>query len=73
MNHTLHTADRSTHLRIISVALVAAILLTAFGIYARWDLDVGHQAAGVLSALPAASLPSASLPMAVVLTPDRMW
>ena len=74
MNHSLHTADRSTHLRIISVALVTAIVMTAFGIYASWDPAVDHQAAGALStALPTTSLSSPSLPMTITLMPEHMW
>ena len=35
MNHSLHSADRSTHLKVVVVALIAGIALTAFGIAAR--------------------------------------
>ena len=35
MNHSLHSADRSTHLKIVVVALVAAIAVVAVGISAR--------------------------------------
>jgi hypothetical protein len=35
MNHSLMTADRTTHLKIVVVALVAAIVLVAVGITAR--------------------------------------
>jgi hypothetical protein len=35
MNHSIHSADRATHLKIVAVALVAGIAVTAFGIAAR--------------------------------------
>ncbi|MGY3490062.1 hypothetical protein ACVW1C_007945 [Bradyrhizobium sp. USDA 4011] len=35
MNHSIHSADRATHLKIVVVALVAAIGIAAFGISAR--------------------------------------
>lgn len=35
MNHSIHSADRSTHLKIVVVALVAGIAIAAFGIAAR--------------------------------------
>jgi hypothetical protein len=40
MNHSLVTADRATHLKIVAVALVAAITVVAVGIAARVsDMD----------------------------------
>ncbi|CCE05942.1 conserved exported hypothetical protein [Bradyrhizobium sp. STM 3843] len=39
MNHTFHSADRATHLKILVVALVAGIAVAAFGIAARSSVD----------------------------------
>ena len=39
MNHSIHSADRSTHLKIVAVALVAGIAVAAFGISARTSAD----------------------------------
>jgi hypothetical protein len=39
MNHSIHSADRTTHLKIVVVALVAGIAVTAFGISARTGSD----------------------------------
>jgi hypothetical protein len=40
MNHSLVTADRATHLKIVAVALVAAIAVVLVGIAARvTDMD----------------------------------
>ncbi|MGJ4893147.1 hypothetical protein [Bradyrhizobium sp. HKCCYLR20261] len=50
MNHSLHSADRSTHLKIIVVALVAGIAVTAFGIAARTNVDYSQTAAHVVKA-----------------------
>jgi hypothetical protein len=35
MNHSIHSADRATHLKIVVVALMAGIAVAAFGIAAR--------------------------------------
>jgi hypothetical protein len=39
MNHSIHSADRTTHLKIVVVALVAGIAVAAFGISARTNSD----------------------------------
>jgi len=39
MNHSIHSADRGTHLKIVVVALVAGILVAGFGISARTHAD----------------------------------
>ena len=39
MNHSIHSADRSTHLKIVGVALAAGIAVTAFGATARGSVD----------------------------------
>ena len=35
MNHSIYSADRSTHLKIVVVALIAGIAVAGFGISAR--------------------------------------
>jgi hypothetical protein len=45
MNHSIHSADRATHLKIVVVALVAGIGVAAFGIAARSNIDYGSQTA----------------------------
>ena len=49
MNHSIHSADRSTHLKIVVVALVAGIAVAAFGISARTSSDY-PQTANVVKA-----------------------
>jgi hypothetical protein len=39
MNHSFHSADRSTHLKIVVVALVAGIAVAGFGIAAGSSSD----------------------------------
>ena len=39
MNHSVHSADRATHLKIVVVALVAGIAVAGFGISARTNSD----------------------------------
>ena len=52
MNHSIYSADRSTHLKIVVVALVAGIAVAGFGISARTtSSDEGYtQTARVLKA-----------------------
>jgi hypothetical protein len=45
MNHSIHSADRATHWKIVAVALVAGIMVTAFGIAARSGGDNNTQTA----------------------------
>jgi hypothetical protein len=44
MNHSIHSADRSTHLKIVVVALLAGIAVAAFGISARTNSDYSQTA-----------------------------
>jgi hypothetical protein len=39
MNHSIYSADRSTHLKIVVMALVAGIGVAGFGISARTNSD----------------------------------
>jgi hypothetical protein len=39
MNHSSHSADRATHLKIVFVALVAGIAVAGFGIASRTNAD----------------------------------
>lgn len=52
MNHSIHSADRSTHLKIVVVALVAGIAVAAFGISARTNTDYGQTAHVVKAGKP---------------------
>lgn len=42
MNHSIYSADRTTHLKIVAVALVAGIGIAGFGIAARINGDDGY-------------------------------
>jgi hypothetical protein len=51
MNHSIYSADRSTHLKVVAVALVAGIAIAGFGITARTSSDEGlTQTARVIKA-----------------------
>ena len=51
MNHSIHTADRATHLKVVVIALVAGISVAAFGISTRANSDAAFtQSAGVIKA-----------------------
>jgi hypothetical protein len=39
MNHSIHSADRGTHLKIVIVALVAGIVVAGLAISARTNTD----------------------------------
>ncbi|MDP3690095.1 hypothetical protein [Bradyrhizobium sp.] len=52
MNHSIHSADRSTHLKIVVVALVAGIMVTALGISARTTTDLSQTAQVVKAGKP---------------------
>jgi hypothetical protein len=42
MNHSLYSADRSTHLKIVVVGILCATLVAAIGMFARVDaMDLG--------------------------------
>ncbi len=42
MNHSLYSADRSTHLKIVVVGILCATIVAAIGIFARVDaMDLG--------------------------------
>jgi hypothetical protein len=44
MNHSIHSADRATHRKIVVIALVAGILVAGFGIFARTSSDYAQTA-----------------------------
>jgi hypothetical protein len=51
MNHSIYSADRTTHLKIVVVALVAGIVVAGLGISARLsDGDSFAQTARVIKA-----------------------
>jgi hypothetical protein len=60
MNHSIYSADRSTHLKIVVVALIAGIAVAGFGISARTTSDEGFtQTARVMKAGKAVVITSA--------------
>jgi len=51
MNHSIYSADKTTHLKVVVVALVAGIVVAGFGISARTGSDEGYtQTARVMKA-----------------------
>jgi hypothetical protein len=54
MNHSFHSADRSTHLKIVVIALVAGIAVAALGISARTSADYNQTAHVVKAGKPVA-------------------
>jgi hypothetical protein len=54
MNHSIHSADRSTHLKIVVVALVAGIVVAGLGISARTTTDYTQTAHVIKAGKPVA-------------------
>ena len=52
MNHSIHSADKATHLKVVVVALVAGIAVAAFGISARTNADYSQTAHVVKAGKP---------------------
>ena len=51
MNYSIHNADRTTHLKIVVVALVAGIAIVSLGLSSRANPDAAStQTAGVVKA-----------------------
>jgi hypothetical protein len=50
MNHSIYSADKTTHLKIVAVALIAGIAVAGFGISARVNSNDGYQSARVIKA-----------------------
>ena len=60
MNHSFHSADRSTHLKIVVLALVAGIAVAGFGISARTNSDYSQTAHVVKAGKPVTVTSSAN-------------
>ena len=60
MNHSFHSADRSTHLKIVVLALVAGIVVAGIGISARTNSDYTQTAHVVKAGKPVTVTSSAN-------------
>jgi hypothetical protein len=63
VNHSIYSADRSTHLKIVVVALVAGIAVAAVGISARSNSDDYTQTARVMKAGKAVTITNSNTSM----------
>jgi hypothetical protein len=52
MNHSIHSADRATHLKIVVMALVAGIAVAGFAISARTNTDYSQTARVIKAGKP---------------------
>ena len=61
MNHSIYSADRSTHLKIVVMALVAGIAVAGVSVLARTTSDEGYtQTARVIKAGKPVAITSAT-------------
>jgi hypothetical protein len=63
MNHSMYSADRSTHLKIVVMALVAGIVVAGIGISARGFSDDSYAQARVVKAGKAVAVTSSDTSM----------
>jgi hypothetical protein len=54
MNHSIHSADRATHLKIVVVALVAGLAVATFAIATRSNVDYTQTAHVIKAGKPVA-------------------
>jgi hypothetical protein len=53
MNHSIHSADRATHMKIVLVALVAGVIVATFGM-ARSNVDYSQTVQVIKAGKPVA-------------------
>ncbi len=64
MNHSIYSADRMTHLKVVIVALIAGIFVAGLGISARVNSDESYtQTARVVKAGKAVAVGNANANM----------
>jgi hypothetical protein len=64
VNHSIYSADRATHMKIVVVALVAGIAVAGLGISARWTTANGDtQTARVIKAGTPVTITSSDTPI----------
>jgi hypothetical protein len=54
MNHSIHSADRATHLKIVVVALIAGMAVATFGMATRSNVDYTQSARVIKAGAPVA-------------------
>ena len=54
MNHSIHSADRSTHRKIVLVAIVAGLVVAGLGFSARSNTDYTQTARVIKAGKPVA-------------------
>jgi hypothetical protein len=56
MNHSMYSADRATHLKIVVIGLLCATVVAAIGIFAQVDTNVDLGTAALVKVAPHTTL-----------------
>jgi hypothetical protein len=54
MNHSIHSADRATHMKIVLVALVSGVIVATFGMASRSNVDYSQTVQVIKAGKPVA-------------------
>jgi hypothetical protein len=54
MNHSIHSADRATHVKVVLVALVAGVIVATFGMASRSNVDYSQTVQVIKAGKPVA-------------------
>ncbi|MBV8917334.1 hypothetical protein [Bradyrhizobium sp.] len=54
MNHSIHSADRATHMKIVLVALVAGVIVATLGMVARSNVEYSQTVQVIKAGKPVA-------------------
>jgi len=60
MNHSIYSADRTTHLKVVVMALIASIAVASIGITARTKVDYSQSAQTIKAGKPIVMTSSAT-------------
>ena len=62
MNHSMYSADRATHLKIVIIGLVCATVVAIIGIFAQVDTNIDLGTAALVKAGQPTAMSSRQIP-----------